>query len=396
MTDHQHKDSYQDSQDTNNQDTNNQDTNNQDTDQPFGSVPLGAAQTHLVDVTNEEDVLEHPSSETPLSDDLSNHQLSNHQLTDELTDEVPSVPSLPVSRAGFVAIVGKPNVGKSTLLNTLLGVKVAAITPKPQTTRRGVRGIYTSEDAQLVFVDTPGLHRAKDALGSFMNREVWAATVDVDAVLWVADLRRPPNDEDKSVARMLQNLPETVPIFLVGNKVDAAKYPEEALDLYQDLLPTAQPRVLSALQNPDDVYVLRDELLALLPENPFFFPENIRSDQPREVWAAEIIRESAMIHLRQELPYTIAVQVTEWRDPEENSDGSQSPHYIQADVWVERSNHRGMVLGKGGSMIKSIGQRARKQLEIFLSHKVFLDLEVILHSNWREDQESLRELGYQG
>ncbi|MEM7736230.1 MAG: GTPase Era [Deinococcota bacterium] len=373
MTDHQHKDSQDINQDINQ-------NINQDTHQTSGEEAL---QTHPVVGMQREDGLEQ------LSDEITS--------PDELGNDVPSASGLPVSRAGFVAIVGKPNVGKSTLLNTLLGVKVAAITPKPQTTRRGVRGIYTSEDAQLVFVDTPGLHRAKDALGSFMNREVWAATVDVDAVLWVVDLRRPPNDEDKDVARMLQNLPETVPMFLIGNKVDAAKYPEEAMDLYQDLLPRVTSRAISALQDPDDVYVLRDELLALLPENPFFFPENIRSDQPREVWAAEIIRESAMIHLRQELPYTIAVQVTEWRDPEDKGeDGSQSPHYIQADVWVERSNHRGMVLGKGGSMIKAIGQRARKQLEIFLSHKVFLDLEVILHSNWREDQESLRELGYQG
>lgn len=309
--------------------------------------------------------------------------------TSEATSQLMQTTS---QRAGFVAIVGKPNVGKSTLLNTLLGIKVAPITPKPQTTRKGVRGIYSFEGEQLIFVDTPGLHKAHDALGSFMNREVWAATVDVEAVLWVVDLRRPPGDEDKDVARMLSNLPDTTPIFLIGNKLDAAKYPDEAISLYHELLPHAQARMMSAQEDPDAVYALRQDLLELLPESPFYFPADISSDQSREDWAAEIIRESAMIHLRQELPYTVAVKVNEWRDP----DDERSPVYIQADVWIERSNHRGMVLGKGGAMIKTIGRRARKQLELFLSHQVFVDLEVVVQRNWRDDQEALRELGYQG
>jgi GTP-binding protein Era len=307
----------------------------------------------------------------------------------------PSDPS-ETTYSGFIAILGKPNVGKSTLLNTLLGVKVAPITPKPQTTRRGVRGIYTEDSRQLVFVDTPGLHQAKDALGSFMNREVRDAIVDVSAILWVVDLRKPPGDEDKAVARLLQGLGEQVPIYLIGNKLDAAKYPDEALRLYQELSPDVREvRSLSALNDPKRVYELRDELLALLPESPFFFPTNIRSDQPREVWAAELIRESAMIHLRQELPYSVAVQVLSWDDPRERDETSEEPIYIQAEIWVGRMNHRGMVLGKGGSMIREIGRTARKQLEVFLSARVFLDLEVVVRPNWREDSESLRELGYE-
>ena len=135
------------------------------------------------------------------------------------------------TRSGFVAIVGRPNVGKSTLLNTLLGVKVAPITPKPQTTRRGVRGVYTQDDKQLVFVDTPGFHRAKDALGQYMNREVTGALVDVDVALWVVDLRRPPNNEDRDVARLLGGIDPRTPVYLVGNKLDVAKYPDEALSL---------------------------------------------------------------------------------------------------------------------------------------------------------------------
>ncbi len=296
------------------------------------------------------------------------------------------------THSGFIAILGKPNVGKSTLLNTLLGVKVAPITPKPQTTRRGVRGIYSTEERQLVFVDTPGLHRAKDALGNYMNREVRGAIIDVDAVLWVVDLRRPPGSEDKDVARLLAGISPEVPIFLIGNKLDAAKYPDEALALYRELLHNiSKAYSLSALNDPEAVYALRDELLTLLPEGPFFFPQNIRSDQSREDWAAELIRESAMMHLREELPYTVAVQVLEWRDPEAES----SPVYILAEIWVERSNHRMIVLGKGGKMIKEIGRTARKQLEIFLGQRIYLELEVAVHKAWREDPEALRELGYE-
>lgn len=296
------------------------------------------------------------------------------------------------TRSGFVAIVGKPNVGKSTLLNTMLGVKVAPITPKPQTTRRGVRGVYTREGRQLVFVDTPGFHRSsKSALDDAMHRAVHDALVDVDAVLWVTDLRRPPNDEDKAVARLLDNLQET-PVILVGNKVDAAKYPDEALRLYKDLAPQASRTIaISALNDPEAVYALRDDLLDALEEGPFFFPPEFRSDQSREEWAAELIREAAMIHLRQEIPYSVAVKVTEWEEPED----TDRPIVITADIWVERSGHRRMVIGKGGAMIREIGKMARKQLEIFMQRHIFLDLEVVVRSDWREDREALRELGYE-
>jgi len=311
----------------------------------------------------------------------------------EITSPAPLEADSAETRSGFVAILGKPNVGKSTLLNTLLGVKVASITSKPQTTRRGVRGVYTFEDRQLVFVDTPGFHRAKDALGEYMNREVRTAIVDVDVILWVVDLRRPPGDEDKDVARLLRGLDPDTRIYLVGNKLDAAKYPDEALSLYRELVPTiSRSYALSAQADPEAVYRLRDELLSELGPGPFFFPGNIRSDQSREDWAGEIVRESAMVHLRQELPYTVAVQVLEWRDPDA---GSDEPIYLMAEVWVERSNHRMIVLGKGGSMIREIGRTARKQLEIFLGRRVYLDLEVAVHKAWREDPESLRELGYE-
>lgn len=294
--------------------------------------------------------------------------------------------------AGFVAIVGKPNVGKSTLLNTMLGVKVAPISAKPQTTRRGVRGIFTFDKRQIVFVDTPGLHRAQDSLGTFMNREVRNATEGVDVVLWVVDTRRPPAEEDRDVVRLLANL--EVPVYLIANKTDVAKYPDEAIELYKALYNPERVYPLSALNNPQAVYALRDDLMQLMPEAPFYFPTDIRSDQTREQWGAELIRESAMVALYQELPYAVAVKVNEWRDVKKKKDKTE-PAYIQADIWVERPNHRMIVLGKQGKMIKEIGQNARKQLEIFMQQRIFLDLQVVVRNNWREDPEALRELGYE-
>ena len=299
----------------------------------------------------------------------------------------------PTTHAGFVAIVGKPNVGKSTLLNAFLGTKVAPTSPRPQTTRRGVRGIYTLDNRQLIFVDTPGLHKPKDALGKYMNSEVHSALSDVDAVVWVVDLRHPPTDEDRLVANSVRDLPK--PLFLVGNKTDAAKYPDEAMKLYGALLegrgsdlPVSET-MLSAQNNVNAVATLREQLLEVLPENPFFFPQGAASDQSREMWAAEIIREEAMKKLRDELPYAVATRVNRWTERE---DGLQR---IEGEIIVEKNAHKGMVIGAGGKQLREIGQAARKQLEVFLNHKVYLGLEVIVIPGWREDEEALRELGYE-
>ncbi|MBB6099931.1 GTP-binding protein Era [Deinobacterium chartae] len=294
------------------------------------------------------------------------------------------------THSGFVAIVGKPNVGKSTLLNNMLGVKIAPITHRPQTTRRGVRGIYAFENAQAVFVDTPGLHKPEDALGRYMNQEVENALADVDVIVWVVDLRLPPGDEDRLVARQIRDLPK--PLFVVGNKVDAAKYPDEALRLYQSLLEGREDvdvRALSAQNDARKVEQLRAAILAALPENPFFFPTGSASDQPRENWAAEIVREEAMKRLNQELPYAVATRTTEWTERE---DGLQRIH---VDVVVEKGGHKAIVIGKGGAKLKEIGQAARKQLEVFLNQRVYLELNVVVMPEWRRDPEALRELGYE-
>lgn len=295
------------------------------------------------------------------------------------------------THAGFVALVGKPNVGKSTLLNSFLGTKVAPTSHRPQTTRRGVRGIFSTSDRQIVFVDTPGIHKPKDALGKYMNHEVQTAIADIDALVWVVDLRHPPTDEDRLVATQVRDLPK--PLFLVGNKTDAAKYPEEAMKLYSALLEGREGETtetaLSAQNSANAVNVLREQILATLPENPFFFPLGSASDQSREMWAAEIIREEAMKSLRDELPYAVATRVNSWTERE---DGLQR---IEGEIIVEKSQHKGMVIGAGGKQLREIGQAARKQLEVFLNQKVYLGLEVIVINGWREDPEALRELGYE-
>ncbi len=290
--------------------------------------------------------------------------------------------------SGFVALVGKPNVGKSTLLNSMLGVKIAPISPKPQTTRKRVRGIHTEGNRQIVFVDTPGWHEAADAMSEYMIRQITDALAEVNVVLWLVDLRHPPTHEDELVARALRPLKGQVPIFLVGNKADAAKYPDAALQAYAELLPGLETRMISA-QNERDAKALRDEVLALLPEGPFFFPEDYaKGDQTPEEWAAEIVREEAMKRLKEEIPYSIATKTEEFelRD--------NGVFYIQVNIYVERENHKPILIGSGGRMLREIGAAARKQLEVFLAHKVYLDLQVKVYPNWRKDPEALRELGY--
>ncbi len=290
--------------------------------------------------------------------------------------------------SGFVALVGKPNVGKSTLLNAMLGVKIAPISPKPQTTRKRVRGIHTEGNRQIVFVDTPGWHEAADAMSEYMIRQITEALAEVNVVLWLVDLRHPPTHEDELVARALRPLKGRVPILLVGNKSDAAKYPDAAMQAYAELLPGLETRMISA-QNEREAKALRDELLALLPEGPFFFPEDYaKGDQTPEEWAAEIVREEAMKRLKEEIPYSIATKTEEF----ELRDNGM--FYIQVNIYVEREGHKPILIGAGGRMLREIGAAARKQLEVFLARKVYLDLQVKVYPNWRKDPEALRELGY--
>lgn len=270
----------------------------------------------------------------------------------------------------------------------MLGVKVAPISPKPQTTRKRIRGIHSEENRQIVFVDTPGWHESADALSDYMIRQITEALAEVNVVLWVVDLRHPPTREDELVARALRPMKDRVPILLLGNKTDTAKRAEAAMEAYSELLPGLETRMISA-QDERDALNLRTEILALLPEGPFFYPEDFaRSDQSPEEWAAEIVREEAMKRLKEEIPYSIASKTEEF----ELRDNGM--FYIYVTIFVERESHKPILIGKEARMLKEIGAAARKQLEVFLSHKVYLELKVKVYPNWRRDPEALRELGY--
>ena len=290
-------------------------------------------------------------------------------------------------RCGFAAIVGKPNVGKSTLINALMGIKVAPTTNRPQTTRRSVRGILTEADQQIIFIDTPGWSRPTDLLGSYMRGQITESVQDVDVLLWVVDLRKPPGEEDAAVAQMLQPMADKV--LIVGNKLDAAKRASDAETAYKELLPNAARFIaISALKDHLSVSALKSLVFSMMPVGPLLYPDNMKSDQGRNEWAEDIIRERLMANLDDELPYSVAVRIAEWTERE---NGTQ---FIEAVIVVEREAHKGIVLGKHGQMVKKVGSEARQQLEVMLNMKIFLQLEVMVMDDWRRDERSMGKLGY--
>jgi len=314
---------------------------------------------------------------------------------DQKLPEMVDAAELPVKpfRAGFVALVGRPNVGKSTLLNALLGQKVAIISSKPQTTRTVIRGGLTLPDAQIVFLDTPGIHNPQHKLGEYMVAAASRTLADADVVVFMVDLSAPPGAEDRLIAGLLG---ETVPahLILALNKADAVSDAEAAGRPYLNMLATAEgtPRYdavvyLSALQGRG-----RDELLAaiisFLPESPPLYPEDYLTDQPLRVIAAELIREQVLHFTRDEIPHAIAVLVEEFKER------SADMTYIAANIHVERDSQKKIILGRGGQMIKKIGQAARKEIEAVLGTRVYLELWVKVRKNWRKNRDALRWLGY--
>ena len=296
-------------------------------------------------------------------------------------------------RAGFVAIVGKPNTGKSTLLNAYLGQKIAIISPKPQTTRTVIRGGLTLPHAQVVFVDTPGIHKPVHRLGEYMVKAATRAMADADVVVWVVDLTWPPDAEDRLMAGLLAEKCRA-PLILALNKADAVADAEEAGRPYRQLLTGSGGRplydaavTLSALQGQgrDD---LLQAMIARLPESPPYYPDDFLTDQPLRAIAAEWIREQVLHHTRQEVPHAVAVVVEEFKER------SADLTYIAANIYVEKESHKEILLGRGGQMLKKVGQAAREQLEPFLGTRVYLELWVKVRKNWRKSQQALRWLGY--
>jgi GTP-binding protein Era len=296
---------------------------------------------------------------------------------------------MPDFRSGFIAILGKPNVGKSTLVNAILGQKIAAVSPRPQTTRRRQLGILTLPDAQLVFVDTPGVHTPKHKLGQFFNQEAEEALDGVDVVLFLVDASLEPDDEDRQAASLLWRLRRRPDLVLGLNKID--KVPGPALELvraeYQVLVPDAPALAFSAASH-QGLKELLEAITARLPVRPAEFPaEQITDLYEREI-AAELIREAALVFLRDEVPHALAVRLDEFSERENGN------AYIAATLLVEHDSQKGIVIGERATMLKKIGSAARMEIEAMSGRKVFLELRVKVDKDWRDDENALRRLGY--
>lgn len=302
----------------------------------------------------------------------------------------------PDHRSGYIAVVGKPNVGKSTLVNALIGHKVAIVSPKPQTTRRRILGILTRDDCQALFLDTPGIHEPKQALNRYMMREVEAALHDCDQILFVTDVSRLPSDEDRRVAERVAHLPQ--PKLLAMNKADLLD-PRDVVEhvaAHEALLPATdatderpadpaaaifatRPAILTSGTRGDNLDRLLGSIVARLPFGPRYFPPGQATDQDQRFIAAEFIREQALHFLEEEVPHGIAVAIEEW-EPRRNG-----VIYIAATLFVERESQKGILIGKGGTMLKKIGAGARREIERELGAHVYLELWVKVRERWRRD-----------
>lgn len=291
--------------------------------------------------------------------------------------------------SGFIAILGRPNVGKSTLLNSLLGQKVAPVSPRPQTTRRRQLGILTLPNAQLVFVDTPGIHLPRHKLGEFLNQEASEILDEVDVILFLVDLSVPPGEEEQLIVQRIQEFAPQVPVILGLNKCDRlpAEDWESHAAPYRKLIPHQQAIFLSATRG-DGRDELLQTLIQALPQQEALYPEDQITDLYERDIAAELIREAALLHLRDEVPHALAVRIDEYTERGENG------AYIRATLFVERESQKGIVIGQGGQMLKRIGTDARREIEAMSGRKVFLELRVKTLPNWRNNPDALRRLGY--
>ncbi len=290
--------------------------------------------------------------------------------------------------SGFIAVVGRPNVGKSTLINALVGQKVLIVSPRPQTTRNRIHAIYTGEDAQLIFLDTPGIHNPRHRLGDYMQKAAQDAYKEVDLILFLVEANGLPGPGDRKIVELLHQV-ET-PVFLVLNKMDmaAADFETRVLPRYRELMEYRGVYPISASQG-HNLEPLRSAILKQMPSGPQYYPTEMIVDRPEEFLAAEIIREKILEQTHEEVPHSVAVQITAM-EPRRNGELL----LIRAEIFVEKDSQKKIIIGKGGSMLKGIGSMARRELENLLGNSVYLDLFIKVKKDWRSRDNVLRQLGY--
>lgn len=296
-------------------------------------------------------------------------------------------------RSGFVALIGRPNAGKSTLLNQLLGQKIAIVSDKPQTTRTKIQGIYTDENMQAVFFDTPGLHKPKHKLGDYMNKAAEVTFGDVDIICYLADASQPFAGGEAHICRQLAELgSQAPPLFLLLNKMDllpeteAAEW-ERLAEPWTSRLSFSQILPISA-STGQGVEQLLAALRKNLPRGPRYYDEEQLTDQPEKQIMAEIVREKIFLAAREEIPHSVAVIISQYQ---------RRPNgmlYLEAQIFVERESQKGIIIGKGGAMLRSIGQAARTDIEGLFGEQVYLELRVKVKKDWRDDAWLLKNLGY--
>mgnify|MGYP000608843448 FL=1 len=290
-------------------------------------------------------------------------------------------------KSGFVAIVGRPNVGKSTFMNYVLGQKIAIMSDKAQTTRNKIQGVYTKEDAQIVFLDTPGIHKPKHELGEFMVKSAYSALKEVDAVLFMVNASEKRGPGDDFIIEKLKGI--KTPIFLVLNKIDLVT-PEvllERVESYKDALDFAGVFPISVLQG-NNVNELMEGLINALPEGPQYYPADQITDHPEYFVVSELIREKILQLTQEEIPHSVAVTVDKMQ-----KDEFEKVH-VYANIIVERKSQKGIIIGKGGRLLKEIGTRARRDIQQLLGNKVYLELWVKVEKDWRKRKSNLQEYGY--
>lgn len=290
-------------------------------------------------------------------------------------------------KSGFVAIVGRPNVGKSTFMNYVLGQKIAIMSDKAQTTRNKIQGVYTKEDAQIVFLDTPGIHKPKHELGEFMVKSAYSALKEVDAVLFMVNVSEKRGPGDDFIIEKLKGI--KTPIFLVLNKIDLVT-PEvllERVESYKDALDFAGVFPISVLQG-NNVNELMAGLINALPEGPQYYPADQITDHPEYFVVSELIREKILQLTQEEIPHSVAVTVDKMQKDEFDK------VHVYANIIVERKSQKGIIIGKGGRLLKEIGTRSRRDIQQLLGNKVYLELWVKVEKDWRKRKSNLQEYGY--